>query len=76
LFVDGAKEAGMIARQSQAWLIRRNVERYPDSPHVACVWPDQIIVVGTPEQAQIIAERLSNWEAGCTYYFYVAGVDD
>lgn len=49
-------------------LILRNYDRYPgDKPQ----YPKFILVEGTLEQAQLIAEILSNREAGCDYYWYV-----
>ena len=68
---------GSVGMSNQAWIIKRNTERYPDSPHsVGRNWPDLIIVQGTLEQVRTVAECLSNFEAGCDYYFYIVGVDD
>jgi hypothetical protein len=55
------------------WFVMRNDERYGD---MAKDLPRQMIVFGTLKEAREMAERLSNWYAGCDYMFYVCGDDD
>lgn len=55
------------------WIILKNKDRYPG---IAKDMPDCIQVFGTKEQAIALAVRLTNYEAGCDYAFYVLGVDD
>lgn len=57
----------------QPWFILRNDERYGD---MAKDLPRRIIAFGTLKQAQEMADRLSNWYAGCDYMFYVPESDD
>lgn len=38
--------------------------------------PNRITCEGTIEQAKELAFRLSNWEPGCDYCFYVEGDED
>lgn len=35
----------------------------------------EILVIGTLKEAEEVALRLSNWNAGCDYSFYVVGQD-
>ncbi len=55
------------------WAIIKNVARYEG---IDPKMPDIIACFGTLEQARELAERLSNWNAGCDYAYYVAGADD
>jgi hypothetical protein len=54
-------------------VLKRNDERYTPKPGR---WPDEILVHGTVNQARFVAESLSNFEAGCDYFWYVEGSDD
>ncbi len=56
------------------WTIRKNIERY--FPDFDRKMPNLITCEGTQEQAAELAERLTNWNAGCDYAYYVVGVDD
>jgi len=45
------------------------------APETQRAYPDSVIVNGTKEQAIWVAEQLSNWHAGCEYFFYVEHED-
>ncbi len=50
------------------WIIVKNTDRYPGiDPKL----PSHVICYGTKEQAEELAKRLSNWNAGCDYSWYV-----
>ena len=51
--------------------IIKNTDRYPG---IDPKMPSVIMCNGTLEQARELAERLSNWNAGCDYCYYL--VDD
>lgn len=52
------------------YILIKNTARYSDiDPKL----PDFLVCYGTKEQAEEIAERLSNWNAGCDYAWYVEG---
>ncbi len=54
--------------------IRRNDERYGD---MAKDLPSTIICLNcTEDQARLVAQRLTNWYAGCDYMFYLFPEDD
>jgi hypothetical protein len=49
-------------------VVLKDTKRYPRiAEEMACV----ILVYGTKKQAEIIAERLSNYYAGCNELFYL-----
>ena len=53
------------------FIIKKNTERYGD---ILRQLPDQIQVDGvTEEQAEFIAECLTNYVSGCDWAFYVVG---
>lgn len=53
--------------------IIKNTDRYPG---IDPKMPDLIGCIGTREQAEELARRLSNWNAGCDHSFYVDEGDD
>lgn len=50
------------------WTIVRDKDRYPLSK---IIYPDLLIVQGTLEQAENVAEALSNYYAGCDGMWFV-----
>lgn len=48
--------------------IIKNTDRYPA---IDPKMPNVILTTGTLEQARELADRLSSWNAGCDYSFYV-----
>ena len=58
----------------EVYTIIRNDERYSLNENSKEILPQKFTVGGlTFEQAQELAERLSNRHAGCDYAFYVEG---
>ena len=49
--------------------VKKNSERYGDDIR----YPSLILVMGTQEQAEWAAKQLSNYHAGCEYYYYYDG---
>ena len=52
------------------WIVK-NTERY--GKDLDRLMPSRISCDGTIEQARELAQRLSNWNAGCDYAYYVVG---
>lgn len=38
--------------------------------------PNFILCNGTLEQAEELADRLTNWNAGCDFAYYIVGTED
>lgn len=51
------------------WILHSDKKRYSGMEK----YPDTIIVFGNEEQAELIADDISNNQAGCTGLFYIAG---
>ena len=47
--------------------VKKNTKRYGDYTR----YPSLILVMGTQEQAEMIAKQLSDYHPGCDYYYYV-----
>jgi hypothetical protein len=62
---------------AQGYIILRNDERYGPfsedriSDEAWKAYPAQLKVFGTKEQAEWVADQLSNWHAGCEHFYYV-----
>lgn len=56
------------------FIIRKNTERYGEDLDVKM--PNLLCCYGTILEARELASRLSNWNAGCDYSFYVEGDDE
>ena len=52
------------------WTIIKNTDRYPN---IDQRMPLMLTAIGTFAQAEEAAVRLSNWNAGCDYSYYVEG---
>jgi hypothetical protein len=50
------------------FIVKKQSDRYPG---LADDLPNEIVCHGTKEQAELLAERLSNYYPGCDYIFYV-----
>jgi hypothetical protein len=65
--------------KEQWWKILRNDERYGPivreriSDEAWKAYPLQLTVFGTLDQAKWVADQISNWHAGCDYFYYVEG---
>ena len=56
---------------AKAFVLVKNTQRYEG---IDKELPDSICCFGTSEQAAELARRLSNWNAGCDYAWYVEGL--
>lgn len=55
----------------RVFTIRKNSDRYPG---IDRLMPESFQVIGmTQEQAEELADRLSNWNPGCDFAYYVEG---
>ena len=50
------------------WVIVWNSARYGG---MGDRYPEKVVCTGTREQAENLADEMSNWYAGCTNLFYV-----
>jgi hypothetical protein len=53
------------------WTLLQDTDRYGTNERKQRTWPEKIVVHGTLEQAQYVADMLSFCEPGCTDYWYV-----
>ena len=59
---------------NKMWTIRQQSDRYYPMPEGdKHGFPLEIAAYGTQAQAEALAETLSNYYAGCDFYYYIEG---
>jgi hypothetical protein len=71
--MDARIEKAKAINAAEQYVLLRDTDRYPDSDVLRARYPERVVVTGTREQAEFVAELLANYEAGCDGLWYVAG---